>query len=130
MNKKKILYYSIMFLTGFVVAFCGGLQIYGLSIINKLNGNPVLLVLCVGLSLLWAVLVLITSTALLFKEKWRESAFLMFAGTDAADELEQAAVNDSIKQTFLLNLLILVSIVILSGFTYTKQQEKTDGKKQ
>lgn len=128
MNWKKILFYTISFLTGFVVIFCAGLEMNGVSVVEKLNNYFLLLIICVGLCLLWALLLLITSVALLFKESWREEAFLMFAGTNAEDELEQAAVNDAIKKTFLLNLLIIVSAVILSGFTYTKLLESEDGK--
>ena len=127
MNKKKLLYYTISFLTCFVVVFCGALQVFGLEIVTKLNDNYIVLITSLVLCLIWCFLLLSTSIALLFKGDWRESAFLMFAGANPEDELEQQAVNDSIKQTFLLNLLILVSVVILSGFTFTKFEKEVDG---
>lgn len=127
MNKKKWLYYTISFLTGFVIAFFGFLQTQ--NALQLLIDHPTIMVICVVSALIWALLLLVTSVALLFKEEWREDAFLIFAGTNADDELEQQAVNDSIKKTFLINILILVSIVVLSGFTYTKfENPKVDKK--
>jgi hypothetical protein len=128
MNLKKTLYYSITSLTGFVISFAVTLKITGTSLIERIQSHPSLIVFSVLLCFIWVILLFTTSVVLLIKENLREEFFLMFAGTNAEDELEQIAVNDAIKKTFLFNLLILITVVVLSGFKFTKYEDPKDGK--
>lgn len=128
MTKKKALFYLISFLTLFVVTAFGYLFTNQLNALQLLIDHTAVSLLVGVLCVVWALLLFIICISLLLKEEWREEAFLVFAGTDAGDELEQAAVNDSIKKTFLMNLILLVSLCILSGFTVIKLKDQPDGK--
>jgi len=128
MTKKKALFYLVSFLTLFVVIAFGYVFTNELSAMQLLIDSTAISLVVGILCVLWALLLFIICIALLLKEEWREEAFLVFAGTDAGDELEQAAVNDSIKKTFLMNLILLVSLCILSGFTAIELEDQPDGK--
>lgn len=97
------------------------------ALTNLINTKPYLSILYGALALTWILLILILSTVLLLSEQKRAEAFLIVSKTKTRDELEEKAVNDAIKRTFIFNLALLSFILSFSGFftgTYKKENNE------
>jgi len=79
------------------------------------NSYPGVFTGIIALFTLWTVLSLVTTTILLFSSEKREKMFLLITNAEAKDELEEKAVNESVKSVFFLNIVLFVLAVALSS---------------
>jgi hypothetical protein len=88
------------------------------SFIEATIKYPMAMLIIAILLSVWLILVFFSSIVLVVSEKYREKAFLLSTQTEVRDELEEKAVSDAIKRTFIFNIAFLALIFSLSGLFY------------
>ncbi len=121
---QKIFYFLLSLLTGFAVVVFAIFRDHE-EILILMEKRPLIVGFVAVMLVLWGLGILISSIALMFSSRLRESAFLVCSNTKVSDELEEKAVNEAIKRTFIFNIALMSLVLALSGFSAAYKSSPT-----